>query len=112
MIAGDRNEFTLHAPNTLRVTLCALARPGQNPRASRRPKSSSGNSGSVLARLAQHVAAPPNCLDVILAARSVGELFAQLADENVDDLGFGLVQATIELIEEDFLGQRGPLAQA
>src|SRR5215469_1511254 len=56
--------------------------------------------GLVLARLAQHIAAAPHRLDVVLAARSIGELLAQLADEDVDDLQLRLIHAAIEMIEE------------
>ena len=66
----------------------------------------------VLGRLAQHVAAAPHRFDVVLAVRGVGELFAQLADEDVDDLQLRLVHAAIEVIEEHFLGQRRAFAQA
>src|SRR6185437_1541332 len=64
-----------------------------------------------LVGLAQHVAAPPDGLDVILAAGRDRKLLAQLADENVDDLEFGLVHAAIEMVEEHLLGERRPLAQ-
>jgi hypothetical protein len=50
--------------------------------------------------LAQHVAAAPHGLDVILAVRSVGELLAQFADENVDNLQLRLVHAAVEVVEE------------
>src|SRR5438132_12638225 len=66
----------------------------------------------VLGRLAQHVAAAPHGLDVVLAARGVGELLAQLADEHVDDLELGLVHAAVEVVEEHLLGQGRALAQA
>ena len=46
-----------------------------------------------------------------LAVRGVGELLAQLADEDVDDLEFRLVHAAIEMVEEHLLGQRRPFAQ-
>jgi hypothetical protein len=42
----------------------------------------------------------------------IGELLAQFADEDVDDLQLRLVHAAIEVIEEHFLGQRRALAQA
>eukprot|EP01035_Chromulina_nebulosa_P032812 gene32812-43859_t len=64
-----------------------------------------------LVGLAQHVAATPDGLDVVLAARGDRQLLAELADEDVDDLEFGLVHAAIEMIEEHFLGQRRALAQ-
>src|SRR5450759_1316332 len=66
----------------------------------------------VLAWLAQYVAPAPYRFDVVLAVRRAGELLAQLADEDVDDLDLRLVQATVELGEEHFLGDRRALAQA
>src|SRR5580704_14662787 len=75
-------------------------------------QSSGGYLHLVFRWLAQHVAAAPNRLNVVLAARSVGELLAQLADEDVDDLQLGLVHAAVEMIEEHLLGQRRALAQA
>ena len=39
-----------------------------------------------LFRVAQHVAAAPYCLDVVFALHGSRELFAELADEHVDDL--------------------------
>src|SRR5450759_4231684 len=65
----------------------------------------------VLAWLAQYVAPAPHRFDVVLAVRRAGELLAQLADENVDDLDLRLVHATVELAEEHFLGDRRALAQ-
>src|SRR3982074_758930 len=62
-------------------------------------------------RLAQHVAAAPDGFDEVAALGSVGELLAQLADEDVDDLQFGLVHAAIEMVEEHFLGEGGALAE-
>src|SRR5690606_17234168 len=61
--------------------------------------------GLVLVGLAQHVAAAPHGLDVVLAAGRDRELLAQLADEYVDDLEFGLVHAAIEMVEEHLLGE-------
>ena len=43
----------------------------------------------VLAWLAQYVAPAPYRFDVVLAVRRAGELLAQLADEDVDDLANG-----------------------
>jgi hypothetical protein len=57
-------------------------------------------------RLAQHIAATPDRLDVVLALAGVRELLAQLADEHVDDLEFGLVHAAVEMVEEHLLGER------
>src|SRR5271165_618214 len=50
--------------------------------------------------LSQGVAAPPNGLDVILAAARVGQLLSELADEHVDDLGVRLIEAAIKMVEE------------
>src|ERR1700683_5340744 len=54
----------------------------------------------ILGRLAQHVAAAPHRFDVVFAVRGVGEFFAELADEDVDNLQLRLVHAAIEMIEE------------
>ena len=69
------------------------------------------NSGLFLGRLAQHVAAAPHRLDVVLAVGGVRELLAQLADEHVDDLELGLVHAAVEMVEEHLLGERRALAE-
>ena len=61
--------------------------------------------------LAQHVAATPDGLDVVLAIRHTGEFLTQLANENVDDLDFWLVHAAIEMVEKHLLGDRHALAQ-
>src|SRR5262249_29381895 len=63
------------------------------------------NARLVLGRLAQHVATAPHRLNVVLAARGVGELLAQLADEDVDDLELGLVHAAVKVIEEHLFGE-------
>src|SRR5690606_17982786 len=62
-------------------------------------------------RVAEHVAAAPDRLDVVLAAGRLRELLAELADEDVDDLELGLVHAAVEMVEEHLLGERRPLAQ-
>jgi hypothetical protein len=46
-------------------------------------------------RIAQHIAAAPDRLDVVVAAGGLGQLLAQLADEHVDDLELGLVHAAV-----------------
>src|SRR4051794_24201038 len=61
--------------------------------------------------VAQHVAAAPDGLDVIVAARRGRELLAQLADEDIDDLELGLVHAAVKVVEEHLLGERRALAQ-
>src|SRR5262245_27090267 len=70
-----------------------------------------GDARLVVGRLAQHVAAAPHRLDVVLAVAGIRELLAQLADEDVYDLELGLVHAAVEMIEEHLLGQRGALAE-
>src|SRR5690349_14050720 len=64
-----------------------------------------------LGRLAQYIAAAPDGLDVVLSLRSVGELLAQLADEDVDDFQLRLIHSAVEMIEEHLLGQRRAFAQ-
>src|SRR3546814_4825570 len=49
---------------------------------------------------AQHVAAAPDGLDVIVAVARHAQLLAELADEDVDDLEFGLVHPAVEVVEE------------
>src|SRR5687768_10041869 len=73
--------------------------------------SRSGRDGLVVAGIAQHVAAPPDGLDVVPTAGRRLQLLAQLADEHVDDLELGLVHAAVQMIEEHLLGQRRALAQ-
>src|SRR6185436_3180156 len=77
----------------------------------RRNLSSGGDALFGFRRLAQHIAAAPDGLDVVLALRRIRELLAQLADEHVDDLQFGLVHAAVEMVEEHLLGQRRALAE-
>ena len=62
--------------------------------------------------VAEQIAAPPHRLDVAIAAGSGGQLLAQLADEDVDDLELGLIHPAVEMVEEHLLGQGGALAQA
>jgi hypothetical protein len=57
-----------------------------------------GGNRVVVAWIAQHVAAPPDRLDVMLATGRRLQLLAQLADEDVDDLELGLVHAAVEMI--------------
>src|SRR5258708_3783522 len=76
------------------------------------PGSSGGHRGQRLLGVAQHIAAAPDGFDVVLALGGGGQLLAQLADEDVDDLQLRLVHAAVEVVEEHFLGERGALAQA
>src|SRR3546814_8330532 len=61
--------------------------------------------------IAQHIAAAPYGLDIIVAATGEGKLLAKLANEDVDDLQLRLVHAAIEMVEEHFLRERGALAE-
>src|SRR5262249_22754049 len=75
-------------------------------------KLSGGDPRLVLSRLAQHIAAPPHRLDVILAVRGAGELLAQLAHKNVNNFALRLVRTAIEVVQEHVLGQGRFFAQA
>src|SRR3546814_15684779 len=45
--------------------------------------------------IAQHIAATPDRLDIIVALAGQRQLFAELADKDVDDLQLGLVHPEI-----------------
>src|ERR1700731_4535376 len=90
---------------------CLAPTNGQRKR-TRSAVTSGGDLRLLLGRLAQDVAAAPHGLDIVLAARCVGQLLAQFADEDVDDLELGLVHATVEMVEKHLLGQGRALAQA
>ena len=61
---------------------------------------------------AQHVPTAPHGLQVILAVRGVGELLPQFADEHLNDLLFGFVDAAIKVVEKHCLGQCRAFAKA
>src|SRR6185437_7681200 len=65
----------------------------------------------VLAWLTQHIAAAPYGLDVIAAAARIGELLAQFADENINDLEFRLIHAAVKVIEEHLFRECRTFAQ-
>src|SRR3546814_7930565 len=76
-----------------------------------RPRSGVGDVTSRLGavgadRVAQHVAAAPHGLDVVVAAGRGGQLLAELADEDVADLQLRLVHAAVEVVEDHLLGDR------
>jgi len=48
----------------------------------------------------------------VIAAGRLGEFFAQLAEENIDDLQLRLVRSVIETVKKHFLREDGTLAQA
>src|SRR5689334_5388836 len=60
--------------------------------------------------LPDHVAATPDGADDPVAART-GELLAQFAYENVDDLNLRFIHPAVKMVQERFLGQDHPLAQ-
>ena len=62
-------------------------------------------------RIAQHIATAPDGFDVIVAAGRFGQLLAELADEDVDDLQFRLVHAAVKMVQEHLLRQRRAFAQ-
>jgi hypothetical protein len=72
---------------------------------------SGGNARRILWWLAHYIAAPPNRLDIVLAARCAGEFFSQLANKYVDDFHLRLVHTAVEVAQKHFLGQRRALAQ-
>src|SRR3546814_6310565 len=51
--------------------------------------------------IAQHIAAAPYGLDIIVAATGEGKLLAKLANEDVDDLQLRLVHAAIEMVRSE-----------
>jgi hypothetical protein len=95
LVLGRLAQHVAAAPDSLDVVL-ALAGVGELPRCQTPPlrrgffvgrvrshrqrRASTGAKPRSLGRLAQHVAAAPDSLDVVLALAGVGELLAQLAD--------------------------------
>jgi hypothetical protein len=67
-------------------------------------------SGCCVRLVAAHIAAAPYRLDVVMAARCLGELFAQLTEEYIDDLELRLVHPAIEAVKNHFLSEDGTLA--
>ena len=58
------------------------------------------------------MAAAPYGLDIVFATRRLGELFAEIADKDIDDFKLGLVHPAIEMVQEHLLCYRRTLAQA
>src|SRR6202790_3276383 len=100
-----RHSKTKTPPFAAGVSLKARAGPALQQRRSGR------NARFDPVRLRPPIAAAPHGLDEVAAFGGVGELLAQLADEDVDDLQFRLVHAALEMVEEHFLGERGALAE-
>src|SRR3954454_16551229 len=61
--------------------------------------------------LAEHVAPPPDGLDVVGPARCRRQLLAQLAQEHVDDLQLGLIPAAIQMAQEHVFRNRRRLPE-
>ena len=59
----------------------------------------------------QHVAATPHGFEVVFAAGGVGQFFAQIAEEDVNDFNLRPVAATVKVVQDHFLGQCHALAQ-
>src|SRR6516164_6888811 len=68
--------------------------------------------GGIFGRIAEPIASTPNGLDIVFAAGCLRQLFAQFADENIDDLERRLVHPAIEMAEKHLLGYRGALPPA
>ena len=60
---------------------------------------------SVRCWVVQRIATSPHGLDVVRAASSLSQLFAQLADENINDRELGSDDPAVKMIEDHFLGQ-------
>src|SRR5690606_29256007 len=105
---GDQRPAAAPPRNAAWPPMQTAPEPGSGAVWTLRIRVGSGRFG-FLARIAQHIAAAPDRLDVVLAAAGAGKLLAQLADEHVDDLQFRFVHPAIEMVEEHFLGQRGAL---
>src|SRR5579864_3428161 len=98
-------------PQNKNPAICGGVQSGRSEPTGSHETGSGGNALFMVVRLAQHVAAAPHRLDEVAPLRGVGELLAQLADEDVDDLQLRLVHAAIEMVEEHFLGERRALAK-
>ena len=59
-------------------------------------------------RVAQHIAASPNRLDIVLTAGRRRELLAQLAHKDVDDLELRLVHAVLMANRSHIYSQEKP----
>jgi hypothetical protein len=63
-------------------------------------------------RVAKPIASTPNRLDVVFAARCLRQLFAQMADEHIDNLEFRLVLSAVEVAKKHLLGYGDALLPA
>src|ERR1700751_1065565 len=51
-------------------------------------------------RLTQHITAASNRLDVVVTAGCSGKLFAERANQNINDFGLGLVSSPVKVVED------------
>jgi hypothetical protein len=63
-------------------------------------------------RVPKDIAATPYRPDVMTTAGCLGEVFAQLANKDIDDLEFGFLYPAVEMLEKHLLGYDGALMQA
>jgi hypothetical protein len=63
-------------------------------------------------RVAEDIAATPHRFDIVIAAGRLSELFAQIADEHVNNLEFRLVCRPVKVIEKHCLREDGALVKA
>ena len=54
-------------------------------------------------RFAQYITAPPDRFDIAFPGQGFGQLLAQLADEDIDDLEFGFVHPAVKVVEKHLL---------
>src|SRR6476620_4795738 len=88
------------SPNRQGEYCCEENAPGPHCRTSQNCARWSGCGNRFLALgIAQHVAAAPHRLDVVVAIGCGGQLLSQLADEHVDDLQLRLIHAAVKVIE-------------
>src|SRR6516162_5132783 len=98
----SRRHFTT---NTMATFLAAdLTPPCRNQKRSSPP--------ILISAVVEPVASPPHGLDMVFAACRLCQLFAQIADQNIDDLELWFVHPAIEMVEKHLLGYDRIFAQA
>ena len=68
-------------------------------------------SGNTTLRFTHDITTPPDGFNMAFTIIHIFDFLAKLTDENINDFNLGLIHATIEVVEEHFLGQCGALAQ-
>src|SRR6201987_1601122 len=63
-------------------------------------------------RLTQHIAAASHRLDVVVTAGCSGKLFAERANQNINDFGLGLVSSPVKVVEDHTLCKDRSFPQA